>query len=53
MAVTIELSRELSSRVEGLQVTSVHGSSQTAEALLTALRPRSARGGTLPGAMNG
>ena len=53
MAVTVELSRELSSRVEGLQVTSVHGSSKTAEALLTALRPRSSGGDSLPGAMHG
>jgi 5,10-methylenetetrahydrofolate reductase len=53
MAATVDLSRELSSRVEGLQVTSVHGSSQTAEALLTALRRRSSGADGLPGAMNG
>jgi homocysteine S-methyltransferase len=40
MALTVEVARALLSRVDGLQITSLHGSSQTAEALLTALRPR-------------
>jgi methionine synthase I (cobalamin-dependent)/5,10-methylenetetrahydrofolate reductase len=53
MAVTVEIARELASRAEGLQVTCVHGSSQTAEALLTALRPRQARQEPLSGAANG
>lgn len=53
MAVTIELARELASRVEGMQVTAFHGSAQTAEALLTAMRPRTPRTEALPGAVNG
>ena len=39
MSVTLEIARELAHRVDGLQVTSFHGSSRTAEALLEALRP--------------
>jgi hypothetical protein len=38
MAATVELARGLAGRTDGLQVTSFHGSGQTAERLLEALR---------------
>jgi homocysteine S-methyltransferase len=53
MSATIEIARELAGRVDGLQVTSFHGSSETAEALLEALRPGLLRAEIRPGAAHG
>ena len=53
MSATIEIARELGHRVDGLQVTSFHGSSQTAETLLEALRPGLLRAEIRPGAAHG
>jgi 5,10-methylenetetrahydrofolate reductase len=53
MAATVEIARGLAERTDGLQVTSFHASSETAERLLEALRPIVMRVPIAPGVERG